>query len=77
MQSNYKIRHDIVEGNNVHCLAFTCPLLDLDLSDEEIDLAVGQTENLDAVQVASMNAKAKWSLLCDIVLDEKTQIPLK
>ena len=65
------MRKDIEEGNEVHCLAFTAPLIDFGSHNNSDDEDYG---NLDACTVS---AKKKWKKLFGIVMDQQTQIPLK
>ena len=69
----YKLRTDIDEGDHVHCLAFTSPLMDLgqDLieSDEELREAVESTDlrDMDTVQIDV--AKKRWKRLYEVIMD--------
>ena len=70
----YKLRNNICEGNDVHCLAFTAPLLDFgghnDSDDEDYG---GDLSGLPTI----VAAKKKWKKLYSIIMDRRTQIPLK
>lgn len=68
----YTVRKDIVEGDNVHCLAFTAPLLDFG-SDNDSD----HDDLYSKIDPHRASAKKKWRKLYDVIMDRKTQIPLK
>ena len=69
----YKIRNNISEENEVHCLAFTAPLMDFGDTNES-----DGEDYSDFKQIRSIvRAKKKWKKLAEIVLDQRTQIPLK
>ena len=69
----YKVRKELNEDGEVHCLAFTTPLMDFgdhSGSDQEVygDLNLHPT---------IVSAKRKWKKLSQLILDERTHIPLK
>ena len=70
----YTIRNEIVEGNEVHCLAFATPLIDFGDHNYSDDSEYSE----DLKQFPSIiSAKKKWKKIYQVVMDKKTQIPLK
>lgn len=63
----YTLRHDISEGNDIHCMAFTAPLMDFG-SDNESDQEQYDQDLLPSV----ISAKKKWKKLYQIVMDKRT-----
>lgn len=67
------MRSEISEGNDIRCLAFTAPLMDFgDNNDSD-----GEDYSEFKDQPSLINAKKKWKKLYEIILDKKTEIPLK
>lgn len=69
----YKIRNNISEENEVHCLAFTAPLMDFGDQNESDSDDYGDFKHIPSI----VSAKKKWKKLSQIILDQRTQIPLK
>ena len=67
----YAIRTEIGEGNDVQCLAFTAPLMDFGDHNES------DNEDYGDLNPTIVSAKKKWKKLYQIVMDKRTQIPLK
>lgn len=59
----YTVRKDIVEGEDVHCLAFTTPLLDFG-NDNDSD-----NEDYSGMDPISASAKKKWHKLYQVIMD--------
>ena len=55
--STYILRENIVEGNDVHCLAFTAPLMDFGSHNNSDNEDYGDLNALD------VSAKKKWKKL--------------
>ena len=72
IENKYKIRTEIVEENDVHCLAFTAPLMDYGTHNDS-DYEVYD----DDLDPCTVSAKKKWKRLYEIIMDHRTQIPLK
>lgn len=55
----YKVRNEISEGNDVHCLAFTAPLMDFGLHNDS------DNEDFSGMNLvpSEVSAKKKWKKL--------------
>ena len=72
------VRKDISEGDQVHCLAFSYPLIDFtDGSNNEMSAADEVRYSDFQGMPATINAKRKWANLASIILDKNKVIPLK
>ena len=65
------MRKNIEEDNEVHCLAFTAPLMDFGQHNDS------DCEDYGDLNPSDVSAKKKWKKLYQIVMDHRTQIPLK
>ena len=68
----YKLRNEISEENEVHCLAFTAPLMDYG-NHNDSDNEVYQEDEYPSIIVA----KKRWKKLFAMIMDQRTQIPIK
>lgn len=75
-ETRYKVRHEIVEHGRIRCPAFSVPLMDFDaeVSDSEDDDA---NVDFDHRHPATVKAKKTWKKLFKLILDRRTDIPLK
>ena len=66
-------------GDKVQCLAFTSPLLNFGIHEGEQDSDCNdeQYQNELKLNPATAKAKRKWKRLYEIIMDKRTQIPLK
>ena len=62
----YQVRKDISEENEVHCLAFTAPLMDFGGHNES------DQEDYGSLDPSVISARKKWKKLYEIVMDKKT-----
>ena len=81
MFNPYEIRKDIDEGDSVHCLAFTWPLMHFSSDDDDSDQNQNADENSQQLQKeynpSTVKAKKKWKRLYEYIFDKRKQIPLK
>ena len=77
--SRYRVRDDLFTGDKVQCLAFTSPLLNFGIHEGEQDSDCNdeQYQNELKLNPATAKAKRKWKRLYEIIMDKRTQIPLK
>lgn len=69
-----KIRNEICEDNNVHCLAFTTPLMYL--GQDEIKNENDFDEETGELAIV-LSARKKWKLIFENIKHDNTMIPLK
>ena len=69
----YKVRKEFCEGNEVHCLAFTAPLLTVGSGQDSDNEDYGELNQFPSI----VNAKKKWKKVYQIVMDKDKKIPLK
>lgn len=69
----YNIRNDIVDNGRVRCPAFSVPLMAFDNSDDS------DSEDYSAFKMQPYTVKAKktWKKLYTLIMDKRTDIPIK
>ena len=79
MKTNrYQVRQDLYENGEIHCMAFTCPLMHFeDETKSDRNMAGLAEDDVRKLSPSWVGAVEKWNKLYKLICTESKEVPIK